>query len=319
MKWLSGRSPHGWHAIEADLHSHSRVSDGTLSPAEVVARAHEAGVALHALTDHDELAGLAEAASEARRLGMLFVPGVEISVSWAGETIHIVGLKIDPRDADLNAGLARTRAGRDARAREMGQQLERAGVPDAYEGALRHVGNPALISRTHFARHIVEAGVCADVSEVFRRFLSEGRPGYVAHRWADLDEAVGWILSAGGVAILAHPGRYRLDDGGLWALMTEFREVGGTAIEVVSGSHTPDQYRRFAGLAREFGFLAARGSDFHGPGESRVDFGELPPLPDSVVPVWRDWPEAVALLAERGLAVPAPQAALRKQPERSPS
>lgn len=296
MKWFSPRASRGWHAIEADLHSHSRVSDGTLAPAAVVARAHAAGVAMHALTDHDELTGLAEAAAAARKLGLIFVPGVEISVSWAGETIHIVGLKVDPLDPTLTAGLARTRAGRGDRAREMGRQLEIAGVPDAYEGALRHVGNPELISRTHFARHIVDAGVCADVSEVFRRFLSEGRPGYVPHRWADLGEAVGWILGAGGVAILAHPGRYRLDEGGLWALMTEFREAGGTAIEVVSGSHTPDQYRRFAAHAREFGFRASRGSDFHGPGESRVDFGELPSLPDAVTPVWADWPEAVALL-----------------------
>lgn len=308
MKWFSSRGPRGWHAIEADLHSHSRVSDGTLAPADVVARAHAAGVAMHALTDHDELAGLADAAAEARRLGMVFIPGVEISVSWAGETIHIVGLKVDPADERLASGLARTRAGRDERAREMGRQLEGAGVPDAYEGALRHVGNPALISRTHFARHIVEAGVCADVGEVFRRYLSEGRPGYVPHRWAELDEAVGWILEAGGVPILAHPGRYRLDEGGLWALMSEFREAGGAAIEVVSGSHTPDQYRRFAAHAREFGFLASRGSDFHGPGESRVDFGELPPLPESVSPVWSDWPEAAHLL-ERGAASRAASAA----------
>ena len=278
--------------FDADLHCHSRVSDGMLAPAQVVRRAHAAGVRLHALTDHDELAGIPEAAAEARRLGLAFVAGVEISVSWGGETIHVVGLRVDPRDAALTEGLARTRAGRDARAREMGEQLERAGVPDAYAGALQHVGNPALISRTHFARHIVASGICADVGEVFRHFLSEGRPGFVPHRWARLDEAIAWIRGAGGVAILAHPGRYRLDDGGLWALMDAFRQAGGEGIEVVSGSHTPDQYRRFAGHAREFGFLASRGSDFHAPGESRVDFGGLPPLPDSVVPVWRDWPEA---------------------------
>lgn len=286
-------------AFDADLHCHSRVSDGMLAPAQVVSRAHAAGVRLHALTDHDELAGIPEAAAEARRLGMAFVAGVEISVSWGGETIHVVGLRVDPDNPTLVEGLARTRGGRDARAREMGEQLERAGVPDAYAGALKHVGNPALISRTHFARHIVDSGICADVSEVFRHYLSEGRPGFVPHRWAALDEAVGWIRGAGGVAILAHPGRYRLDEGRLWALMDEFRQAGGEGIEVVSGSHTPDQYRRFAGHAREFGFLASRGSDFHAPGESRVDFGGLPPLPDSVVPVWRDWPEAASAARSR--------------------
>lgn len=278
--------------FDADLHCHSRVSDGMLAPAEVVRRAHQAGVALHALTDHDELTGIPEAAAEARRLGMAFVAGVEISVSWGGETIHLVGLKVDTDDTVLLEGLARTRAGRDARAREIGRQLERAGVPQAYSGALRYVGNPALISRTHFARHIVDSGICSSVGEVFRRFLGEGLPGFIPHDWAALGEAVAWIRSAGGIAVLAHPGRYRLDDTGLWALMDEFREAGGEGIEVVCGSHTPDQYGRFAACAREFGFLASRGSDFHAPGESRVDFGCLPPLPDSLVPVWHDWPEA---------------------------
>ncbi|MFA7667018.1 MAG: 3',5'-nucleoside bisphosphate phosphatase [Burkholderiaceae bacterium] len=300
MRGLFSRPERPWHQLEVDLHSHSRVSDGTLAPAAVVARAHAAGVRLHALTDHDETGGIAEAAAEAGRLGMAFVAGVEISVSWAGETIHVVGLRISAEDPALGTGLARTRAGRDERAREIGRQLERAGVPRAYEGALRHVGNPALISRMHFARHIIDTGLCANTGEVFSRYLSAGRPGYVAHRWAELDEAVGWIRAAGGVAVLAHPGRYRLDEGGLWALMTEFRDVGGTAIEVVSGSHRPDQYRRFADFAREFGFLASRGTDFHSPGESRVDFGVLPPLPDSVEPVWRDWPEAAGLLADSG-------------------
>jgi len=291
--------PASW-SVNADLHSHSRMSDGMLAPAEVVRRAHAAGVAIHALTDHDELSGIAEAAAEAARLGMAFVAGVEVSVSWGGETIHVVGLRVDPEDPALVEGLARTRDGRDARAREIGAQLERAGVPDAYEGALRHVGNPALVSRTHFARHIVDAGICADVGEVFRHYLSEGRPGFVPHRWAGLAEAVDWIRGAGGIAILAHPGRYRLDEGGLWALMDEFRSAGGEAIEVVSGSHTPDQYRRFAGHAREFGFLASRGSDFHAPGESRVELGALPPLPDTVVPVWHDWPETAALCGAPG-------------------
>jgi len=278
--------------VNVDLHAHSHVSDGVLAPAEVVRRAHAHGVRMFALTDHDEVGGLAQARAAAAGLGLVFVPGVEISVTWAGETIHVVGLRIDFEHGELLAGLARTRGGRDARAREIGDQLVRAGVDDAYAGALKHVGNPAMVGRMHFARHIVEQGICRDIQEVFQRFLSEGKPGFVPHRWARLDDAVAWIRGAGGVAVLAHPGRYRLDETGLWSLIAEFRDSGGEGIEVVSGSHSRDQYRRFAQVAREFGLRASRGSDFHGPDESRVELGSLPPLPDALVPVWQDWPEA---------------------------
>ncbi len=278
--------------LNADLHCHSTISDGTLEPEDVVARAHAKGVELLSLTDHDELSGQARARAAADALGLAYVPGVEISVTWAGETIHVVGLGIDPLDADLVAGVARTRDGREERAKEMAEQLQAVGIEGSYEGALRYVGNPELISRTHFARHLVETGVCSDVGDVFQRFLSEGKPGFVPHRWAKLGQALGWILGAGGTPVLAHPGRYRLNDTALWALIEEFREAGGTGIEVVCGSHTRDQYGRFAGIAREFGLRASRGSDFHGPGESHVELGQLPPLPDSVVPVWYDWPVA---------------------------
>ncbi len=278
--------------FDADLHSHSRVSDGTLTPIEVVRRAHESGVRLLALTDHDHLGGVAEARCEAQRLGIEFVCGVEVSVSWGGETIHIVGLRVDPAAQALADGLAATRSGRDERARAMGDELARAGIDGAFEGALRHVTNPALVGRTHFARFLVEQGVCGDVREVFRRYLVEGKPGFVPHRWAALEDAVGWIVGAGGVAVLAHPARYRLDAAALYTLIDEFRVFGGTAIEVISGSHTRDDQRRFAGLASRLQLLASRGTDFHGPGESRTEFGSLPALPQGLVPVWHDWPEA---------------------------
>jgi len=201
----------------------------------------------------------------------------------------VVGLNVDPQDATLEEGLARTRSGRDARAVEIGEQLAAVGIPGAYEGALRYVGNPALVSRTHFARFLVERGFCRDVSDVFSRFLVEGRPGFVPQRWAAMDEAVEWILCAGGQAVLAHPGRYRLDRVQHHAMISDFRDAGGVAIEVVSGSHTVAQYAEYARVAVEFGLLASRGSDFHGPGESHVELGQVPPLPDSVVPVWHDW------------------------------
>ncbi len=296
------RSPAG--AIDADLHCHSRISDGMLEPAAIVQRAHEHGVELLALTDHDHLGGLAQAREEAARRGIEFVAGVEISVTWGAETIHVLGLRIDPASTPLAAGLARTRDGRDARAREIGEQLARVGIDGAYAGAQRHVTNAAMVGRAHFARFLVEAGVCDDVREVFRNYLVEGKPGWVPHRWASLEDAVGWILGAGGVAVLAHPARYRISETALWALISAFRDLGGSGIEVVCGGHSPDEQRRFADCALEFGMRASRGSDFHGPGESHVDFGQLPRLPESLVPVWIDWPESQrALDRSQGEAV----------------
>lgn len=279
----------GAQPSNADLHSHSTFSDGVLPPAQVVRRAHARGVDLFALTDHDDVAGLAEAAREADSLGMGFVTGVEISVSWAGRTVHVVGLGVDPADAALARGLEGVRSGRHERARAIGAALDAAGVPDALAGARRFATNPALISRTHFARHIVASGVCASIPAVFRRFLAEGLPGYVAHRWAALDDAVGWIRGAGGTAVLAHPGRYRVNDLERDALIGQFTDAGGEAIEVLSGSHTPAQYDEFARVAQRHGLAASRGSDFHGPGEGRVDLGELPALPGALAPVWSRW------------------------------
>lgn len=275
--------------LKVDLHCHSNVSDGVLAPAAVAQTARKAGVDVWALTDHDEVDGVAEARAAAQALGMQFVSGVEISITWAKETVHIVGLQIDETHAGLCAGLAATRAGRDNRGRQIAAELAKAGIPDAYEGALKFVGNPDLMSRTHFARYLVEQGVCASIPDVFKKYLSEGKPGYVPHRWATLEDAVGWIRAAGGIAVIAHPGRYKFNDMAQGVLFDEFKQLGGTAIEVVTGSHTPDQYPEYAELARRYGFLASRGTDFHAPGEARVDFALLPPLPSGVTPVWHDW------------------------------
>lgn len=275
--------------LNVDLHCHSNVSDGTLTPAAVAARAKANGVDIWALTDHDEISGVAAARAAAAELGLPYVAGVEISITWAGQTIHIVGLQIDETNLELVQGLAATRGGRERRAREMSEQLAAAGIPGAFEGALKHVGNPDLISRTHFARYLVEIGRCADTSEVFRNFLTEGNPGYVPHRWASLEQSVRWIHGAGGIAVVAHPGRYKLSDLAFDAFFNEFKQLGGSAIEVVTGSHTPDQYGYYAKVAADYGFLASRGSDFHSPSESRIDLGALPPLPDSLTPVWHNW------------------------------
>ncbi|HCE10819.1 MAG TPA: phosphatase [Oxalobacteraceae bacterium] len=275
--------------LNVDLHCHSNVSDGVLAPAAVAARAKANGVDVWALTDHDELDGIAAAREAAADLGLQYVAGVEISITWAGQTVHIVGLKIDETNADLTQGLINTRSGRERRAHEMAAQLAAAGIPAAYEGALKFVANPDLISRTHFARYIIELGVCGNIGDVFRHYMIEGKPGFVPHRWATLKQAVTWIRGAGGVAVVAHPGRYSFSDLQAGVFFDEFKQLGGAAIEVMTGSHTVDQYDTFAKVAQAYGFMASRGSDFHGPGESRIDLGALPPLPDSVVPVWHDW------------------------------
>jgi predicted metal-dependent phosphoesterase TrpH len=275
--------------LKVDLHCHSNVSDGVLAPAAVAAYARKGGVDAWALTDHDEVGGIKAARKAALDLGMRFVPGVEISVTWGGETVHVVGLQLNEDEPALVQGLAATRSGRDARGREIGAQLARAGIPGAYEGALNYVGNPDLLSRTHFARYLVEIGACGSTPEVFRKYLTEGKPGYVPHRWATLAEAVGWIRKAGGVPVIAHPGRYRFTPVAEGAMLDEFKQLGGNAIEVVTGSHTPDQYEAYAEVARRYGFLASRGTDFHAPGEARVEFDKLPPLPAGLTPVWHDW------------------------------
>lgn len=279
--------------LNVDLHCHSNVSDGLLAPAEVVARAAGRGVHVLALTDHDSVGGLSAAAESAARHGLGFVPGVEISVTWAGRTLHVLGLRLDASHPALLAGLEAIREGRLVRGRAIGAELERHGIAGAFEGACAQAENLHLLGRTHFARHLVHAGHAADVRGVFRKYLTPGKPGYVPHEWTDLASAVGWIHAAGGVPVIAHPGRYGLNPTQLGGLFDEFKELGGAGIEVVTGSHAPAQYAEFARHCRHYGFLASRGSDFHAPGEGERDLGGVPPLPSDLVPVWHDWPEAL--------------------------
>ncbi|MDO5693957.1 MAG: 3',5'-nucleoside bisphosphate phosphatase [Pseudomonadota bacterium] len=278
--------------LNPDLHCHSTTSDGTLSPEELAARAAANGVDLWALTDHDEVSGQQRALEAARAHGLRYLTGVEISVTFADATVHIVGLGFDHTDPRLASGLADTRDGRGPRAIEMGEQLAKAGIHGAYEGALKYVGNPGLISRTHFARFLVDSGVCRDTSEVFRKYLTEGKPGFVPHRWAKLGDAVRWISQSGGVAVIAHPARYNFSPTLEYALFSEFKQHGGQGVEVVTGSHTAAEALRYADMAREFDLAASRGSDFHSPDESHIDLGKLAPLPHGLTPVW-------SLLADR--------------------
>ena len=269
-----------------DLHCHSNVSDGVLPPSEVVSRAAARGCQMLALTDHDELSGLRAARAEADRLGLRFINGVEISTTWRKRTLHIVGLGVALDNEELNAGLCGIRAGRTLRAQRIGEQLAAAGIGGAFEGAQRFASNPDIISRTHFARFLVEAGAAKDVKSVFKRFLVRGKPGYVSHEWAALNDAVGWIKAAGGVSVIAHPGRYEIGRGLMLELLEEYKALGGDALEVVTSNHDAEQIRRFGQLANEFGLLASCGSDFHAPGETWCEPGILPDLPYNCRPVW---------------------------------
>jgi 3',5'-nucleoside bisphosphate phosphatase len=272
--------------LNADLHCHSVVSDGTLTPEQLAARAKANGVELWALTDHDEVGGQDRALAAAQAAGMKYLTGVEISITFANKTVHIVGLGFDAHDEQLKQGLHQTRGGRGERAKEMSDGLAKVGIHGAYEGALKYAGNHELISRTHFARFLVETGACQDTNEVFRRFLTEGNPGFVPHRWASLKDAVQWIVQAKGMAVIAHPARYGFTPNEEFALFTEFKNHGGQGVEVVTGSHTPAEYVTYADMAKEFDLFASRGSDFHSPDESRIDLGTLPWLPGQLTPVW---------------------------------
>lgn len=277
--------------LDYDLHCHSNISDGTLTPTELVSRAAGRGVKVLALTDHDDVAGLDEARAAAAQHGMAFINGVEISVSWRSHTLHIVGLGISPDYPLLAEGLRGVRSGRGLRARKMADELAKIGIGGVLEGAYRYAGNQNMIGRTHFARYLVEAGHCKDVKSVFKRYLVKGKPGFAPHQWANLADAIGWIHGSGGLAVLAHPGRYMAGRSGMGKktmreLLAEFVELGGQALEVVTGSHTPEQYAEFARYAAEFNLLTSCGSDFHGPGESYRDMGRLPDFPLGCRPVW---------------------------------
>ena len=272
--------------LNVDLHCHSTASDGLLPANEIARRAAGNGVELLALTDHDDLGGLASARAVADEVGMGFVNGVEISIEWGGLQVHVLGLNFDANDPELNAGLESIRSGRISRARRMAAELEKVGIAGCFEGAMRHAENPNLVSRAHFARYLVEIGVCKDVRSVFESYIVPGRPGYVDHQWATLEESVRWILDAGGIASVAHPGRYKFSKAEMRGLLEEFKRFGGQAIEIVSGSHSAENVTVFSRYARDYGFMASCGSDFHGPGESYVDLGKLGPLPAGLTPVW---------------------------------
>jgi len=272
-----------------DLHNHSTSSDGLLSPTELIELASRTGADAIALTDHDTTTGLAEAAEAARAAGIGFVPGVEVSVTWGETVLHVVGLQIDPESPELRQGLDSIRAGRLGRAKRIGDALARLGFENTFDAALALAKDERMLSRTHFARHLVERGAVRDIQAAFDKYLAKGKPAYVSHRWAELENAVRWIRASGGTAVLAHPGRYDLKPMMREEMLKQFKALGGAAIEVVTGSHRPEQYALWQREALEHGFLASRGADYHGPGESPCEPGRLAPLHGSLTPVWSTW------------------------------
>lgn len=282
--------------LKVDLHSHSTISDGLMTPRELVRHAAAQGVQVLALTDHDDVAGISEAREAAAQTGITLITGTEISVTWRNRTLHIVGLRIDPEHPALQQGLARIRESRFTRAQRIAEELTKIGIADSLAGARKHA-TEGIISRTHFARFLIASGHAKDMKAVFKRYLVKGKPGYVQHTWASLEEALTWILDAGGIAVIAHPGRYDLGKTLMGDLLAEFKRLGGVGVEVVCGSHHPDQYGQYAQLAQQFGLRASRGSDYHGPGHSYMDMGRLPDLPSQCEPVWHDWQEVLARAA----------------------
>lgn len=283
-------------SVPIDLHCHSTMSDGLLTPEALVTHAASKGVRVLALTDHDEVSGLARARAAAEHIGITFIDGVEVSVTWRKRTLHVVGLKVNPQDPALLAAFAKVREGRDSRARQIAEGLAKAGIADAYEGARAISGN-SVMTRSHFAQFMVKQGHAKNMKSVFKKYMVKGKPGYVNHEWMSLEEALMLIRNSGGVAVLAHPGRYDLGFVNMHLLLNEFRNLGGSAIEVVTGSHQPPQFDQFAKLAHRFDLKASQGSDYHGPGMSYMEMGRLPALPLNCVPVWQDWPEAHQLEA----------------------
>lgn len=268
-----------------DLHSHSTASDGSLSPTDLVARAIEHNVDVLALTDHDGTEGICEAQHVAKGSGLRLIAGVEISVTWAKSTVHIVGLDIDPDNDILQQGLRTMRNERVGRAEEIANRLDKAGIPDALAGAKKYASE-VMLGRLHFAQFLVEQGYAKDIKAVFKRYLVRNKPGYVPGEWATLEDAVNWITSAGGHAVIAHPARYKMTATKRRRLITDFKEAGGIGFEVVSGRQHPEEVKTLAALADQFELLASCGSDFHTPDNTWVELGKLAVLPKRCSPIW---------------------------------
>ncbi len=269
-----------------DLHSHSNRSDGILSPGALMSRAKAQGVDVIALTDHDTLAGLAEARQAADAEGIVLVPGIELSCHWGRIGVHILGLGVDPNDTTLLDALDEQRQARLARAEAIGEKLARLGFPGAMAGA-RALAGEAMVGRPHFARYLVEQGAVRNIQAAFKKYLGTGKPADVKHPWPAMETAIGWIHQARGQAVLAHPLKYELTRTRMCALIGDFAALGGDAMEVISGQQPASATADLARIAAANGLLASCGSDFHVPDQPWQELGRFEALPPTSEPVWR--------------------------------
>jgi len=271
-----------------DLHSHSTASDGSLSPSQLVELAKDSGVDYLALTDHDGVDGINEAQIAATNNGLNLIPGIELSVSYQNKTIHIVGLQLDIEHQALCKGIVKLQNYRLWRAEEIARRLQKVGIENALDGA-REFAHGKMIGRMHFAHFLIKNGYAKDTRAVFKKYLVKNKPGHIHGEWASLEEAMEWIIGAGGVAVIAHPARYNLKRNKLKKLINEFKELGGKGIEVVSATHSTNDINTMAYHANEFNLYASVGSDFHDPKVTWNQMGKLPPLPERCKPIWNLW------------------------------
>lgn len=269
-----------------DLHCHSKASDGALSATELVQRAQQQGVTHLALTDHDTVGGLDEARHCAQACGIQFINGIELSTTWKGHCFHVVGLGIDPGNPGLLAALQSLQATRDSRAEKIADKLAKKRIPGALE-YVQKLAKPGMITRTHFADFLVAQHHVDTHQEAFDRYLAKGKPAYVATEWAELAQAISWIKGAGGVAVLAHPLRYKLTAAWMKRLLATFKEAGGQAMEVIVSRMNADELKLVTQYALLFELAGSVGSDFHSPNNPWVELGRLPPLPEKIRPVWK--------------------------------
>lgn len=253
-----------------------------------MSRAKAQGVSVLALTDHDTLAGVKPARSEAKAQGIELISGIELSTLWNGIGIHIVGLHVDTEHPQMQTAVARQLQSRNERAELIGQKLAKAGVEGALEGAQK-IAAGAVVGRPHFAKYLVEAGVVPTINAAFKKYLGAGKPGDVKQLWPDVAEAVGWIRESGGVAVLAHPAKYKMTRAKLCRLVEDFKEAGGQAIEVISGKQQPNTTKDLTRIALQFELCASIGSDFHVPDQPWQELGAIEPLPEVCQPVWTLW------------------------------
>jgi len=272
-----------------DLHSHSQCSDGSLSPADLVALAVRAGVKALALTDHDSVDGIAEASAAAAGTGLTLIAGVELSAIWGVHNIHVVGLQVDIENPVLKAGLAQQAGARAERGRQMGAKLEALGLKGAYEGALALASSPDGLSRTHMAQWLFDAGHVSTIQQAFDKYLGPRKPAAVPMPWASLADVVAWIKAAGGVAVVAHPGRYDMSRTKMRQLLADFKALGGDGMEVATATEKPDMVAYLGRLSQQLELLASQGSDYHGKPAPWIALGRFPTLPAGCVPVWTAW------------------------------